>query len=469
MNTFTLTFDHHSKQPLYQQLYAYLVAEIQSGRLQANEKLPGKKALAKHLCISQSTIETAYEMLCAEGYLTARPRSGFYVCQVERLPQLSQPLPPPQPEPVKGPQPTYELPTHAVDTSAFPYLTWAKIAKETMYHHPELLRPGHRQGDENLRQSLAKYLHEFRGVHCRPEQIIIGAGLEYLLDLVCQLLGEEAIFALENPGYQKTYHILANNGRQLVFLPVDEGGMELQALQDSPANVAYITPSHQFPLGVIMPIGRRLQLLKWAGAAPGRYLIEDDYDSEFRYSGRPIPALQGLDQQHKVIYTGTFSRSIAPSIRVAYVVLPPDLLAVYQTKFDFYSSTVSRMEQQILHRFLAEGHFTRHLNKVRNLYRQRKEAFLQGLAASSLAAISQVQGENAGLHFLLTVQNGQTEEELIQRALAQDLGVSGLSAYYFVPPAQPRPATLVLGFADLDQATIPIILQKMEQAWLPAR
>ena len=249
-----------------------------------------------------------------------------------------------------------------MDTALFPFKTWARIQRETVTAHPELLNHGSRQGDASLRAAIAKYLHAYRGVVCAPEQIVVGAGIEYLVGLLARLFCAST-FAVENPGYPRTAQVLRNNGVRTVFVPVDGDGMTLDALQAGGAQLAYVTPSHQFPTGATMPIARRTELLRWAGAAPGRYVVEDDYDSEFRYDTRPIPSLQGLDQAGRVIYVSTFSKSMAPSMRIGYMVLPVPVLEMYRAEYGVYSSTVSRFEQQTLCRFMEEGHFARHLNR----------------------------------------------------------------------------------------------------------
>jgi GntR family transcriptional regulator/MocR family aminotransferase len=467
MDIFTCKLNFHTKQPLYQQLYVFLSNEIKAGNLKEGEKLPSKKALCSYLKISQSTIETAYEMLAAEGYIRAVPRSGFYVCALDLLPvhhEEKTPMPILQ-KPKKGSTYRYSFSTGAVDTTAFPYSSWAKITKEIMYQNPELLLHGDRQGDYCLRQALSKCLHEYRGVNCVPEQMIIGAGIEYLLDLIIQILEKDSVFALENPGYDTTYKIIENNNRKIEPIGLDENGMSVEQLEQSAANVAYITPSHQFPMGVTMPIGRRAQLLKWANSAPNRYLIEDDYDSEFRSRARPIPALQGWDENGKVIYVGTFSRSIAPSIRVAYLVLPPNLLATYQMEFSFSSSTVSRFEQHTLYRFIESGLFMRHLNRVGNLYKQRKEFLIDALTGQPFGKQIEITGDNAGLHFLLHVHNGMSEQELIQTAEKVGVKVHGLSEYDKTGQSGCPKSTLVLGYAGLSKQELADAVSLLGNAW----
>ncbi len=465
MNAFLCKLDFNRKHPLYLQLYSFLVQEIKSGNLKVDERLPSKKAVCAHLGFFFFKQKTAYEMLSAEGYIRSIPRSGYYVCQLERL-EPSEPSLSPPTALIKAPEPPYRFyfSTSAVDTKAFPYASWAKLHKEVMYQNPELLQRGDAQGDDCLRESLCKFLREYRGVHCNPDQIVVGAGMEYLLDLVLQLLDQDAVFALENPGYDTTYHIIRNNGRSVVDIPLDRDGMSITHLAQSGATVAYVTPSHQFPMGITMPIGRRTQLLKWANESPNRYIIEDDYDSEFRFNIRPIPAMQGLSLHSKVIYVGTFSRSIAPSIRVAYLVLPPALLQRYLEKFTFSSSTVSRFEQYTLCRFLERGLFSRHLNRVGNLYKQRKDHVIKQLEKAFGNQIA-IQGDNAGLHFLIQIKNGMEESELVRRALEQGVKINGISRYFRGDVKQCPSSTLVLGYAGLCQQELSDAVCLLKKAW----
>ena len=461
MNEFALTlnFDHSS--PLYRQLYRALVEEIQSGRLAPGARLPSKRQLCAHLGVSMSTVETAYGILAAEGYIQARPRSGYRVCdlltltpvQAEKAASPSVPSPPPEPAW------DYVFSTGAVDTSVFPFSSWAKITKEAVYQNPDLLQRGHPQGDLPLRQALRELLHQYRGVLCQPDQIIVGAGMDYLLGLLMQLLPADAGVALEDPGYPAAYDTVVHSGRRPLPVPVDEQGISPDALERSGALVAHVTPSHQFPLGVTMPMARRTQLLRWAYAREDRFVLEDDYDSEFRYASRPIPALQGLDRRGKVVYFGTFSRSIAPSIRVAYLILPPALLERYRQLFPRAASTVSRFEQEALRRFLTGGQYAGHLRRVGNLYRRRCARLTEALLAIPGA---QVSGADAGLHFLFTLPRF-SEAELVERAAARRVRVHGLSEYCHGPC--PKPSTLVLGYAGMDDDALLTAAARLREAY----
>lgn len=460
MENITFKLQKEVKSPLYQQLYHYIIGEMAAGRLREGEKLPSKRALCAHLGVSQSTVETAYGMLAAEGYLRAVPKSGYYVSAA--LEKTARPLPAPRQPAAREPDKKswrYDFSTGAVDTSLFPYASWARISREVISRDPQLLQRGQAQGDAELRQTLAAFLREYRGVCCRAEQIVVGAGLEYLLSVLVQLLPEKSVFAVEDPGYGALWQTLRNHRRRMVPIPVDGGGMQAEALVKSRAQIAYVTPSHQFPMGSTMPVGRRSRLLQWAAAKPGRYLIEDDYDSEFRYASRPIPAMQGMDPEGRVIYIGTFSRSIAPGIRAAYLVLPEALLPVYGERFGFAASTVSRFEQQTLRLFLEQGLYGRHLRRMTLHYRKKQQLLTQELRRRFPGA--ELAGQEAGLHFLLMLP-GQDGAAMAARCRAEGLPVRALSDYRMTPAA-PEGA-LVLGFAGLRLEEIPAAAAALEAA-----
>ena len=451
-----------SKTPLYQQLYAYFVRAIRAGRLAPGEKLPSKRRLAEQLELSVNTVDTAYQMLTAEGYLEAKPRSGFVVQKLERLTPPAAPAAPV----AKAPAPLrwrYNFETASIDTGLFPFKTWRRIQRDVV-SQPRLLNHGPRNGDEELRAAIARHLREARAARCEPEQIVVGAGIEYLLGILARLFAGR-LFAVEDPGYARTHRILANNGAAVAFVPVDGQGMSARALAASGAQLAYVTPSHQFPSGVTMPVGRRTELLQWAEGAPGRYVIEDDYDSEFRFDGRPIPCMQGLDEAGRVIYISTFSKSVAPAIRIGYMVLPADLLEAYQDRFGFYSCTVSRFEQQTLRRFMDGGWFSRHLARLRAAYRARRDALVAALDRELAAVPHTVRGSYTGLHLLLEVHANATEAQLVQRAAAESVHLTGLSDYYHGPCT--APPTLVLGYAGLAPEDIDGAAAALGRAWTP--
>ena len=323
---------------------------------------------------------------------------------------------------------------------------------------------GSPQGDLLLREAIRDYLHAARGVNCTADQIIIGAGNEYLLILLSQLLGRETGIAMEDPTYKQAYRVLGGMGHPVFPVGMDDSGFRVQELERVPASAAYVMPSHQFPMGIVMPVKRRQELLAWAMKAPDRYLIEDDYDSEFRYRGKPIPALQGMDDSGRVIYMGTFSKAIAPAIRVGYLVLPPSLLERYEERGRFYSSTVSRVDQRILAMFIGGGYFERHLNRMRAQYKGKHDLLIRLL--KEFGREYTVSGENAGVHVLVHLPRGLSEAEAVQRAKEDGVRVYGLERYCIGAAADPaQGGTVLLGYAGLSEEEIAEAAAILKKCW----
>ena len=309
MQELTISLQSGSGKPLYEQIYAYIKNEILSGMIQSGERLPSTRALCRHLEVSRTTVEQAYEQLLSEGYIESRPYRGYFVSEIDGLYRLG---PAEKPEPRKEEAVRknyrYDFTPNGVDLNSFPYNTWRKLSKESLVDdRAELFRLGDPQGEYGLRNAICSYLHQARGVNCRPEQIIVGAGNDYILMLLSTVIGNRHRIAFENPTYRQAYRLFENLSFDVCTVDMDRRGMDVEKLRESGADIAFVMPSHQYPLGVVMPVKRRMEMLRWADEAEGRYIIEDDYDSEFRYKGKPIPALQGYDSSGKVIYTGTFS------------------------------------------------------------------------------------------------------------------------------------------------------------------
>ena len=460
-----IPLDSRSKKPLYEQIYSHIRAEIRTGSLKAGERLPSTRVLAEHLKVSRSTTQMAYDQLLAEGYMEARPCRGYFVSHLEELVET-------------GATGTGEMETtvepnagwrvdfspRGIDLDSFPYHVWRKLSRNTLVDdNKEMFHSGNHQGEPGFREAIRSYLHSARGVNCSPEQIIVGAGSEYLLMLLSQILEGRHVIAMENPTYKQAYRVFQSLGYEVCPVEMDANGMEPELLAECGANVAYVMPSHQFPTGIVMPVGRRQELLKWAQEALDRYIIEDDYDSEFRYRGKPIPALQGMDRNGRVIYLGTFSKCIAPAIRVSYLVLPPSLLVRYRSQTSFYASTVSRIDQNILYQFLSGGHFERHLNRMRAIYKTKHDLLLEQV--EPLRKQFEIRGEHAGLHILLTSRNGVPEEALIRKAAEVGVRVYGLNSYFIHPEHNHRPSTVVLGYASLSEEQIVDGIHLLKTCW----
>ena len=430
--------------PLYEALYRCIREDILSGKLPAGTKLPSKRALAENLKVSKITVENAYAQLLAEGYIRSEEKVGYFVENTE-APNRPIPIRSPQPEP----EPETGLDLTANGPAYFPFSVWSRLQREVMLDYGEkLLRPLHNQGCPELRQAIARHLGDFRGMAVDPENILIGAGTDFLYNLLIQLLGRQRIYAVEEPGYDKIRKIYAAGGVDCVGVPMDDRGVQPKALAD--AGVLHISPSHHFPTGLVTPLSRRQELLAWAEKADG-YIIEDDYDCEFRFRARPMTAMQTLDRQGRVIYMNSFSKSLAPSIRISYMILPPALMARYRENLGFYSCTVPSFEQYTLAYFLSRGYFEKHINRMRKFYKARRNRVAAALSQCPYAKRLTFLEQDAGLHFLLKVNTSLTGAELVARFAGAGVQVRTLGSYY-QPPADDR--CLVVNYSGLDEAEL---------------
>jgi GntR family transcriptional regulator/MocR family aminotransferase len=442
------TLHNDSELPLYQQLYRQIRDHILTGKLPADSRLPSVRELAQELAASRNTVDGAYQELLAEGYIYSKERSGYFVSALEH--NTAPPVPRQQPSRFKTPSsPTgpwrFDFHPARLDPASFPATLWRKCYTEGLHSCGEgLTEYGAPQGDAVLRHQLQQYLERSRGVLCTPEQIVVCAGLQQGLEIVAQLLREShATLAVENPGYHLPRAVFAHHGYTIAPIPVTPQGLDVGKLRESRATLAYVTPSHQLPLGYVMPIAQRLQLLEWAEHG-NNVILEDDYDSELRYHGRPIPSLQGLRPLGRVVYFGTFSKTVSPALRLGYLVLPPELLTNYQNRFAAYFSTVSLLEQLAMARFMAEGHWERHLRRMRTCY-QKKHAAMLDAVARHFGSAAAVIGQGAGLHLVVELTGANPgESEILRHAAQNGIRLFPFSAFY--AGAAPERTRLILGF-----------------------
>ncbi len=439
--------------PLYEALYRCIRADILTGRLQAGEKLPSKRALASHLELSKITVETAYSQLAAEGYVVSREKVGYFVETVE------QPVSARTASPKERPRQEKLLDFVSNVPAKFPFSVWSRLQRQVLSDcGGTLLEPMPHQGLWQLRQAIADHLSGFRGMQADPENIIIGAGTDFLYNLAVQLLGTDRVYALEEPGYGKIRSIYEAAGAKTCSAAMDSLGVLPEALGD--AGVLHFSPSHHFPLGLITPMSRRQALQKWA-AAGDRYIIEDDYDSEFRFNAHPMAPM--YSPGGRVIYMNSFSKRLAPSIRIGYMVLPPALMARFRQRLGFYGCTVSGFEQQTLARFLSEGHFEKHINRMRKFYKLQRNRLLELLQGCPWADRLTVEEADAGLHFLLKVDTQLTDAALEDFCRGLGLRVWSLERYYHGPVPEGRHHRLVINYSGLregDLETLSRILSK---------
>ena len=508
-----------SKVPYYQQICDAIRNQVKKGNLRAGERLPSTRLLAENLSVSRSTVQFAYDQLCAEGYIESRDRSGYYLAdrtwmegamaaervnhdgnevmeagqaesggnkaagglreekqsQTTAMNRFSQTAKTADSNTTRTTKrakndaesiSVIDFSPRGIDEQQIPVQTWKRLTREVLSEEDKtLFNSGDAQGEESFRAAIASYLSMARGVVCSPDQILVGAGSEYLLLLLSTLLGEGSV-AFEKHSYKRAAYAFRRVGRKVVTAKTDEKGFLCDGLWESPEaediRLLYTMPSHQYPYGTIMPEDRRRELINHAASHPDCYILEDDYDSDFRYEGKPIPALKGMDTTGRVIYMGTFSRTVAPAFRMGYLVLPPVLYERYSQRFRVFSSTVSKIDQKVMTLFLRGGYFERHLNKMRRRYREKHDYLLSCL--KELKDVVEISGMNAGIHVLATSRTGKTEEWLTKRAREQGVEVYGLSPCLTVEEPE-ESHTVLLGFSNLSEEQIREGVTRLARAW----
>jgi len=457
----TYSFDEKSKKPLYEQLYDFIKADILSLKLKEKEKLPSKRNFAKNLAVSTITVETAYDKLASEGYIYSVAKSGYFVSSldfyqkdfsVKQDTDAEKSKNTSEQKPNKDTEEKADLTNNSAKAALFPFSTWAHITRKIMAEKKEyLLHSSSCGGTQELRKAIARHLLQFRDLKVSDEQIIIGAGTEYLYSLIIQFLGYENTYAVEEPGYKKISSIYQAHTVKTVHIPLDDKGINIELLEESKANIAHISPSHHFPTGKVTPIERRYELLDWADKEDNRYIIEDDYDSELRLDSHPIPTLQSIDTKGKVIYINTFSKTLSSTIRVSYMVLPKRLVEKFYSKLGFYSNTVPVINQYALAAFMSEGHFEKHINRLRRHYKDLRNFFLEEIKEKLKDA--QIMEEDAGLHFLLRVNTKKSDEQILKDAEKKGVKLSLLSDYYF-DKSKAKEHIIVVNYSNLDKTSI---------------
>lgn len=442
--------------PLYKQLYNQIREHVLSGKLPAHSKLPSVRDLAAELSTSRNTVEGAYQELYAEGYIYSKHRSGYFVAVLDQdLAPLSMSRSPRQhdPRPQTSPSHLYDYHPARLDPASFPTALWRKCFLESLRESTdELAQYAEPQGEWMLRCTIQRYLERSRGVICEPDQIVISTGLQHSLDIVAHMLqASYASVAVENPGYHLPRAVFRNNSFDVVAVAVGPEGLDLDCLRSGSSSIAYVTPSHQMPMGCVMPIANRLKLIEWAESG-GNVIIEDDYDSELRYHGKPIPSLQGLRPDGTIIYLGTFSKILSPALRMSYLVLPRSLLDTYHRHFRDYFSTVSLLEQRTMARFMEQGHWERHVRRMRIVYKKKHDVLLQAVERhfGSRAAVI---GQGAGLHVVLQLLDGNPgETEIIRRAAQQGIRLFPFAATFVT--GESTSTRILLGFGGLSAGEI---------------
>lgn len=474
----TVDFENRGSVGLCEYLYNSIKNQILKGTLKADEKLPSKRSLSEHLGISVITVQNAYEQLIEEGYLYSIEKKGFFVTDIhpEEIQNINNPsayksksiseekLNPPA-EKIEY---FADFASNSTGYEKFPFNLWAHEMREVLNSGNErLLQRSAANGILELREAIAKHLCEFRNMTVSPEQIIIGAGTETLYTMVVQLLGQDKIYAVEDPGYHKVASVISLNGAKCVPVKIDENGLRPDELEKAKAHIAHISPAHHFPTGTVMPVRRRRELLSWAEKSLDRYIIEDEYDSEFRFNGKPLQTLFSSDQNGKVIYINTFSKTLAPSFRLSFMILPSTLIPLFRQKLGFYSCPVSVFEQFTLAVFMQKGHYGKHLIRMKNYYRTLRNSLINAISQSALSSIAEIQEEEAGLHFLLKTQPAESMEQLKEKLAAQKINLPLLADFYYQDVPEKSLFTFIINYSGIKKERIKEAVARLEKALLP--
>ena len=461
----TYTFTNTGSDSLYEYLYKCIKNDILQGNIRAGEKLPSKRTFAKNLGISVITVENAYEQLIAEGYIYSIPKKGFYVTDLKKEVETEKKTVTKEMVPITGGESGYfaDFTSNQTQSELFPFTVWTRMIREVLGENQiQLMTNPPCGGIYPLREAIAKYLKEFRGMTVLPEQIIIGAGTEYLYGLLIQLLGTDKIYAVENPGYRKIAKIYRSWKVACEYIDMDEEGVQIGELQRKRVDILHISPSHHYPTGIVMPVSRRYELLGWAAKSNSHYIIEDDYDSELRLGGQPIPTMQSIDVSDRVIYMNTFTKTLASTVRISYMILPPPLLEQFYERLSFYSCSVSNFEQYTLGKFIEEGFFEKHINRLRNHYHKKRDILLGALRESRLGDLVHISGEEAGVHFLMEIQTEKEEEEFLTCAQTQGIRLSPLSAHYHNRETE-RKNVYVMNYSSVQMEDAQEIVRRLER------
>lgn len=443
-----LTYNFENiKGPVYEYLYQCIKNDILSGNLKPDEKLPSKRAFARNNGISTITIQNAYDQLASEGYIYTVERKGYFVSSlnilhekktVSRHVSISE-----------EPQYKYDFSYNKMNTENFPFSIWARLTRKVLSEKKDdLMKISPTGGLLELREAIAMHLQSFRGMTVDPNQIIVGSGTEYLYGVLVQLLGLDKSYAIENPGYKKLIDIYGQYDVSLKYISLNQEGVDMESLQNSHAQIAHISPNHHFPTGIITSVSRRYQLLSWANEEDGRYILEDDYDSEFRYNGKPLPTLFSMDGCEKVIYMNTFSKSLTPTIRISYMVLPSHLANKMYKEYSFKSCTVSNFEQCILAEFISQGYFEKHINRMRLYYIRKRKEVMNCLSDSSIKDDCEIIESNAGLHFMLSLNTLVSDKEMKERLAKKGIKINTLSDYYMTKK-QVRQHLFIMDYSNI--------------------
>lgn len=444
-----MKIDSRSKIPLYLQVYEFYKEKIVQGEFKSGEKLPSKRQLSETLGISINTVSKAYYLLEEEGFINPKERSGYFVEQLNNSFSKKVPTKVYENSTTKTFKAKYDFSSSSIDTELFPYYTFSKLYKEVIESENEnILTNSETNGKLEFRKSISKYLRETRGLDTNPENIVISSGMEYLFEIIFYIFSNDKTFGIENPGYDILPSMIESRGFDFKSINISKEGIDISSLLKSNIDLLCVTPSHQFPTGNIMSINNRLEVLNWANSKTSRYIIEDDYDSEFKYVGKPIDPLKKLDTKDKVIYLGSFSKSLAPSLRISYMILPSSLIKILKEDAPFFICSVPVIEQIVMAKFIGNGHFERHLNKMRRIYKKKRELLIENLSKKN--KVLDISGADSGLHIVVEFETDKTDEEILEKAKEKGIKIQSLSEFFNDKNSTSK-SKFLLGFGGLSK------------------
>lgn len=452
---------------IYQQIYENIKDFILQRKLKSGEKLPSKRKLANQLNVSVNSVTNAYEQLLAEGYIYTIERKGYYVENIAPFTHQDESVTNKLPDDLKEEWMDHQtgwlsLSHMTSDISVFPFKEWTKCQQMAIKSQKrELSEIPHPQGPYIVRNTIAGMIALTRGVICEPEQIVIGAGTQLLIRQLMEIESSNTVIAMEDPGYSRFYTLLRHMGFDVRALQLDKKGIRMNEIEASDANFLFVTPSHQFPTGKIMPISRRIQLLNWSTQGANRYIVEDDYDSEFKYETDNIPSLQSLDRNHRVIYTGTFSKTMLPGLRISYMVLPPDILREYRKKHFNLMQSSNTLVLYTLHYFIKTGAYERHIKRMNHHYEIKRQLVKKQLQQRFQNDV-QIKDIPAGLHFFAQFKSDKSYEAIEDNARNEKLEIYSMKRFMLEHKYKEEGIIdLVIGFANIKTADIPEAMERL--------
>ncbi|TRM10605.1 PLP-dependent aminotransferase family protein [Lentibacillus cibarius] len=453
-------------QYIYKQIYEKLKAFILAHKIAADNKLPSKRELANELGVSINSVATAYEQLLAEGYIYTVERQGYFVENIAHFVNADsgkeRELPAYLKETASVEEGWLSLSHYKNDNTKFPFHAWLKSQQKAIAQHKtELAGIPHPQGPYTVRKTIADMIALTRGVTCEPEQIVIGTGIHPLIQQLMAMQSSDKKIAIENPGYSRIFQILNSLRLNVEPIGLDKEGIDIEEIKAANPDFLFITPSHQFPTGTIMPISRRVELLNWAATGDNRYIIEDDYDSEFKYGTDNIPSMQSFDQNQRVIYFGTFSKTLLPSFRISYMVLPPKLLELYQSHYSDRIQGCSSLELYALHYFIQSGEYAKHLKRMNQHYNRKRKRLIKALDAKFDNSID-IKDAPAGLHFLAEFDTAKTYADIKEKATEEKLDIYTIEHFLLEKTAKhTNSIQIVIGFASLKEEQIDEAVERL--------